>query len=69
MRQAFRFMLSHRTPNGDGVGKKCVQYEELLEFADRMRKLFSGMGLESSKTRMMTTITILQLEAGDFVKV
>jgi hypothetical protein len=69
MRQVFRFLVAHRTPEGDGPGELCVTSKELLGFAEHMRKLFAGMELEASKTRIMATITLLQLEAGDYVAV
>ncbi len=66
-RQVFRFLLGRRIPDGKGIGEKCVTTDELLGFAHRMLKLFTGLGLESSKTHMMVTIILLMLEAGDYV--
>jgi hypothetical protein len=42
---------------------------QIVCFAGRMIRVFSGLEAEASKCRMILTVTLLQLEMGDVVAV
>lgn len=57
----------------DAVCCDAIRYSvpmvEVFSFANRMLRVYEGLQSEASLCRLMTTITLLQLEGGDVVAV
>lgn len=47
----------------------CDDGTQIVEFCNRMIRIYTGLEAEASKCRMILTITLLQLELGDVVGV
>lgn len=67
-RQCFDFYMSVRSSSPTAApGSYTIPTLEIVEFCNRMIRIFTGLEAEASKCRMMLTITLLQLELGDVV--